>query len=393
MWFYQAMARPAANNYETTTRHPVEPWRIFFPSALALAPLNVLLWLAARGALVSAPGIGSAVWHGREMLFGYSFAVIAGYLLEAMPLRILLALWLLWLAPRGLWMLPPGTLPVTTELALTALFPAALAVYGVRRFASIRRLQNVVFPVAMAALGVAGVVTYASQLGLLAWPGQGPAVLSAYVVSLLIVTMGGRLVPTATVGALRARGWIVRIPTRPLLEAACAVGVLLLIGAEAGGLPLAAGALALTVAGLLLARLAGWHWRHVGHDPEVWPLHLGFAWLATGFVLIGLERWSLLLLPDAGALHALAVGGIGTVTLLMMIRVSRYRTGRGGVPGTAINLMQMVLALAVIVRVAGGALWPAYRDAALWIAAVLWALAYASSAVILMPLALQSGRR
>lgn len=371
----------------------IEPWRLFFPSALALAPLNVLLWLAARAGLLSAPGIGSAVWHGREMLFGYSFAVIAGYLLEAMPLRMLLALWLLWLAPRGLWLLPPGTLPVTAELVLAALFPMALAVYGVRRFASIRRLQNLVFPVAMAALGVAGVVTYASQLGLVAWPGQSPAVLSAYVVSLLIMTMGGRLVPTATVGALRAKGWVVRIPTRPLLEAGSAVGVLLLIGAEARGWPVIAGALSLAVGGVLLARLAGWHSRHVGHDPEVWPLHLGFAWLASGFVLIALDRWSLLVLPDAGALHALAAGGIGTVTLLMMIRVSRYRAHRVGAPGATLNRIQAVLALAVIVRVAGGWAAPAYRDAALWTAAILWVLAYAGTTVILLPLAFKSGRR
>jgi uncharacterized protein involved in response to NO len=309
-----------------------------------------------------------------------------------MSLRALLALWLLWLAPRGLWMLPPGTLPVAAELVLAALFPLALAVYGVRRFASIRRLQNVVFPMTMAALGVAGVATYAGQLGLLALRGRSPAILSAYVVSLVIMMMGGRLVPTATVGALRAVGRIVRIPTRPALEATTALAVLLLIGAEARDATWLAGGLALAVAAVLYARIAGWHSPHVGHDPEVWPLHLGFCWLAAGFVLIGVERWSLLWLPDAGALHALAAGGIGTVTLLMMIRVSRYRTGRAGAPGATINRIQIVLALAVIVRVAGGWAWPAHRDAALWIAAGLWTFAYARTAVILLPLALKPRR-
>jgi uncharacterized protein involved in response to NO len=369
----------------------VEPWRIFFPSALLLAPLNVLLWLAARGGLISVPGIGAAVWHGREMLFGYSFAVVAGYLLPALSWPVLAALWLLWLVTRLLWVVPPATLPVAIELALTGAFPLALAVYGVSRFISIRRARNIVFPIAMAALGAAAVVTYASQLGLLSLPGRDPTVLSVYVVGLLIMMMGGRLVPTATVGALRAAGRIVRIAPQAVLEAACAVGMLTLIVADGAGLPRLAGVAALAVAAVLLARMAAWYPLRVGHDVEVWPLHLGFLWLAVGCALVGFERWSLLMLADSGALHALAAGGIGTVTLLMMIRVSRYRARRRGASAANINRIQAMLALAVIVRVAGGAFLPGYRGVTLWTAAALWAAAFIATMAIVIRLALRPG--
>lgn len=370
----------------------IEPWRWFFPAALLLAPFNVLVWLAARAGLIAAPGIGSAVWHGREMLFGYSFAVIAGYLLPNLPAVALLGLGLLWGAPRTLWLFAPGDLPPALELALTAAFPVALAIYGVRRFASIRRLRNAVFPLVMAALGVAAVATYASQFGVLSVPGRSPAVISAYVVSLLIMMMGGRLVPTATVGLLRRAGRQVRIPPQVALEAATALGMLMLILAEAAGWPKLAGAAALGVAAVLLVRMAAWLFLHVVHDAEVWPLHLGFLWLALGCALIGVERWSWLELPPAGALHALAAGGIGTVTLLMMARVARYRAGQSGAPPSAFNLLQIALAFAVLLRVGGGWGLSPHREVVLWISAALWTVAYGGTALILLPLALQPGK-
>jgi uncharacterized protein involved in response to NO len=362
-----------------------EPWRLFFPSALLLAPVNILIWLAARGGLITAPGAGYAGWHGREMLFGYAFAVIAGYLLRAMPLVAVLSLWLLWLAGRLLWLVPPGSLPPALELAVAGVFPAVVALVGARRFAAAKRLRNLAFPVIMVVLGTVAVTNYAMQLGLLPYPAQSPTVLAVYAVSMLITIMGGRLVPTATVGAIRARGSMVRIPVRSWTEYSNVALMLVLVGSEASGHGRLAGVVALLMAMSIAMKIRYWHSLHVMRDPQVWPLHAGFIWIVLGFAAIGLERFGLILVPDMGALHALAAGGIGTITLVMMVRVTRYRGGARQVSDLRLHGLQLVMVLGVVLRVAGGWLLDEQRALMLWLSALAWFLAFAGSAVVLAP--------
>lgn len=365
------------------------PWRLFFPSALLLAPLNVLLWLAVRDGSIDWHA-ASAAWHGREMVFGYSYAVIAGYLLPALPWRQLLALWLLWLLGRLSSVASSAGLLPWLQLLAGIAFPLALAVLGVRRFGGVRRLRNLVFPIIMMALGLAGVVTYAIEIGWLPVVGQDPAILSAYVVAVLVMVMGGRAVPTATIGTLRNQGYVVRIVPRPRFELAGVIGMLALVLCETAGLRIGAGIVALAVAGVLAWQMLRWHSGRVFRDPETWPMHLAFFWIVLGLVLIGLQHLGVLLLPDAGALHALAAGGIGTMTLVMFLRVGRQRAGNLPVARVLLHVLQVAMAIAVTVRMGGGWLVPGHRDAMLWVAGAAWLVAYGLGSVVIVPAALRS---
>jgi uncharacterized protein involved in response to NO len=62
-------------------------------------------------------------------------------------------------------------------------------------------------------------------------------------------------------------------------------------------------------------------------DPMLWVLHAGHACIVLGLVLRGLSAF-LPSLPPALAVHATTVGGVGLLTLGMMVRVSRGHTGR-----------------------------------------------------------------
>lgn len=369
----------------------LEPWRLFFPSALLLAPLNVLFWLAARQGLVPSSGISAATWHGREMLVGYGFAVIAGYLLPAMPITNALLLWLTWLAGRALWLAPQGLVPAWLDVIVGGAFPVVLAAFGIRRFAPVKRWRNLSFPLVIAVLGVAGVASYmvkpATSLPLL----RDPTVLMVYVISLLIMIVGGRLVPAATIGVLRDTGREVRIAPRPLLELATVAGMLGLVALDGLGSPRGAGLLALAVAAILLAQISRWHSWLVLRDAEVWPLHVGYLWLAAGCALIGLERLELIQPPATGALHALAAGGIGSITLVMIIRVTHYRAGALRTPARWLHATQAAMAVAVTLRVAGGWALPAHDQLMLWLAAAAWAIAYAGTAAMLLPKVLHPG--
>lgn len=372
----------------------IEAWRLFFPSALLFAPANVLFWLAARDGLITPSGVTSAAWHGGEMLFGYGFAVMAGYLLRPLPVAGLVALWCLWLAGRLLVLVPVAVLPVLVEFVIAAAFPLLIAALGVRRFGSIKRARNLPFPLIMMTLGLAAAAALAVQLGLAPYPLRSPPVLAASVVALLIMIMGGRLVPTATIGALRARGRIVRIVVRPVVELSLFLLVLAWVLSDAFLGPRPAGVLALAAGATLIFAMSGWHLARTLHDPLVWPLHLGFVWLAAGCVLLGLERLGLVAIPDAGALHALTAGGIGTVTLTMIVRVTRYRVGVLGSSISLLHALQLIMALAVVIRVGGGWVVPSLSGLMLWLAALAWTVAYLLGARLVIPAAWrQRGQR
>src|SRR5579859_6477216 len=85
-------------------------FRPFFLLAALWAALAIPLWLVVFGGVTGVPtALAPTVWHAHEMIFGYGGAVVAGFLLTAipnwtgrMPLQggSLGALALLWLAGR-----------------------------------------------------------------------------------------------------------------------------------------------------------------------------------------------------------------------------------------------------------------------------------------------------
>jgi len=86
-------------------------FRPFFLGAGLFAIMAMALWIGAltEGWEVGGATYGALYWHAHEMLFGYSTAALAGFMLTAIPNwtgrlpvsgRPLLALVLLWLARR-----------------------------------------------------------------------------------------------------------------------------------------------------------------------------------------------------------------------------------------------------------------------------------------------------
>jgi uncharacterized protein involved in response to NO len=65
-------------------------YRLLFPLAAVFALAAVPLWLGIRR---SHPALLGAEWHGHEMLFGFAFAVIAGFL-STRPSRAAIWVWI-----------------------------------------------------------------------------------------------------------------------------------------------------------------------------------------------------------------------------------------------------------------------------------------------------------
>jgi len=103
-------------------------------------------------------------------------------------------------------------------------------------------------------------------------------------------------------------------------------------------------------AGLALAmRLARWRGPATLCEPLLWVLHLGYGWLALGFLLMAREAL-IPLLPETTALHALTVGAIGMITLAVMTRASLGHTGRALTAGPGTIAIYALITLAVLRR-------------------------------------------
>ncbi len=135
------------------------------------------------------------------------------------------------------------------------------------------------------------------------------------------------------------------------------------------------GAVMLLAALANLVRMARWGGLHSWREPLLWGLHASYACIPLGLVLwvlalMGMVRVDL-------AVHALTIGGMGTMMLAMMARVSLGHTARPirTLPGIGGALSMMLIA--ALVRSPVLALFPQVTHWIYTLSIILWCVAYA----------------
>jgi uncharacterized protein involved in response to NO len=339
-------------------------FRPLYLLAGAFAALAVPLWaLQYAGHL---PG-ANILWHAHEMVFGYAFAVIAGFLLTAVrvwtgrptPTGALLGgIVLLWVAAR---VAAPLSLPAAGILDM--LFAIAVAAgIGQPLLASGNR-RNYFFIALVLALGAAG-------FALQAWP-QLALAMGLDVVLFVIAVVAGRVVPAVNNSALPGAG----ARRHPWLETASLGAILALIAADAFGRTELAAGIALAAAALHAARLSLWAPLRTLRRPILWILHLSYAWIVVHLALRGLAGFGMV--PVAAATHALTVGAIGGMTLGMMTRTARGHTARPLTVGRVELAAYVLVQLAAVARVLVPLALPAVHLGATLLSAAFWFAAFA----------------
>ncbi len=338
--------------------------RVLFPLACLQAALAVPLWSARW--LGWLPG-GDPVGHAHQMLTGFALAVVAGFLLTRLSRAGLVAVSALWGLAR---VADAAGLPMAA--AADAGFVALLAVIGGLPFLrSARSGHNLVFFPILAGFLAAEGLTLAGRMGWLADGGTRGVGLTLDLVTLLVLVMGGRILPAAMAGAVRAQGGRLDDRNQPGLERIGILGMAVAAAAHLASLPDLA-ALGWAAAGLSgLARLSRWRLSAALADPSLWPLHLGFAWLGGGLLASAAATWSGLW-PTADCLHAVTVGGIGTMTAAMMVRTTRLRDRAAGRFPRAATIAVTALTAAAVARL----LSPLAPIAFIPVSAALWSGAF-----------------
>jgi uncharacterized protein involved in response to NO len=352
-------------------------FRPFYLLASSFAALSILSWVARYAGILPAGRLSTPAWHGHEMLYGYTMAVVAGFLFTAVrnwtgrptPTgATLMALAALWLAGRVL-VLTPFALAAAV---VNAAFPIAVAVgIGIPIVRS-RSRRNYFFVALMLLLGAAVLSFHLSHLGVLSWPARASLQVGLDVVLFVLAVMGGRVIPMFTSNAIPG----VHAARHPVVEKLALGSVLALLAADVLQLPSTVGAaLALGAAVAHAARLRLWQpWRTL-RTPLVWVLHLAYFWIVVHLLLRGLA--ALGLVGDLLAVHALTVGAIGGMTVGMMTRTARGHTGRPLVADGFEVACYVLVALAAAIRVFGGMLLPGAYVATVVISGICWSAAFA----------------
>jgi uncharacterized protein involved in response to NO len=366
-------------------------FRPFFLGAALWSAAAMALWIPQfTGDLLLRTAYGPLDWHIHEMLYGYVAAVVAGFLLTAIPnwtgrLPItgppLMALAALWAAGR-LAMLFSAVIGIAPAAAIDVAFLAALAAAAAREIVSGRNWRNLRVLVLVGILIAANVVFHC-EVYVAGHAEYGPRIAIAAVI-MLISLIGGRIVPSFT------RNWLARQEPGRLPQpfsrfdiAAIAASFLAL--ALWTVFPHSAGVgLALLAAGAIQAvRLARWAGERTAADRLVLVLHVGYAFVPIGFVLLGLSILALFGISASAGLHAWTAGAVGLMTLAVMTRASLGHTGQPLTAGTGTQVIYLLVLCAAGLRIIAGLVG---SMPLMWLAAGAWVAAFAGFVVAYGPL-------
>ncbi len=326
-------------------------FRPFFFGAASWAIIALALWLCAlAGAIVLPSALDPLVWHRHEMLFGFVGAAVSGFLLTAIPnwtgrLPIagasLAALFGLWIAAR-LAVLCSSEIGQGAAAVLDVGFFLLLAAVGAREVFAAKN-RNVPIVAMVLLFGLANALDHLAAARIIPDEGLGWRLGVALIV-VMISVIGGRIIPSFTRNWLAKRGVREGLPGQPgrfdlatiAITAAALVGWVALPSQPAVGLLLVG-------AGLFQAlRIARWSGLRAIADPLVFILHVGYAWVPVGLLLLGAAILGGAV-PRSAAIHAITAGAMATMILAVMTRASLGHTGR------ALHANGLTVALYVLV--------------------------------------------
>ncbi len=321
-----------------------------FGSIYAIVAIALWVWMFQTGQ-PNALAVPALWWHVHEMLFGFSMAIVVGFVLTAVQNwtgingtkhYTLLVLFGLWLAPRILlW--TPVPLWLTSSIEAVFLLFVAYEV-GIRVYRA-KGWRNLFFvPLFFLAI-FANFASYATIKGMPPFTSSAVWQAMLWWFTLLLSVMGGRVIPFFTARRFKFEkaqplpwlDWFANLPLVMLFV----LSFFPVTFAELGN-PL------MLFAGVAqLVRFVRWKPWLTLSEPLVWSLHAAYLCLPLSLILRG--AWG-----DAFAshnlIHLFAIGALGGLILAMIARVTMGHTGRMIYKGPNMSLAFAAITAAALVR-------------------------------------------
>ncbi|ANB96128.1 NnrS family protein [Vibrio parahaemolyticus] len=327
-------------------------FRLFFlfGSIYAIVAIALWVWMFQTGQ-PNALAVPALWWHVHEMLFGFSMAIVVGFVLTAVQNwtgingtkhYTLLVIFGLWLAPRILlW--TPVPLWLTSSIEAVFLLFVAYEV-GIRVYRA-KGWRNLFFvPLFLLAI-FANFASYGAIKGMPPFTSSAVWQAMLWWFTLLLSVMGGRVIPFFTARRFNFEkaqplpwlDWFANLPLVMLFV----LSFFPVTFAELGN-PL------MLFAGVAqLVRFVRWKPWLTLSEPLVWSLHAAYLCLPLSLILRG--AWG-----DAFAshnlIHLFAIGALGGLILAMIARVTMGHTGRMIYKGPNMSLAFAAITAAALVR-------------------------------------------
>jgi uncharacterized protein involved in response to NO len=359
-------------------------FRPFFLGAALWACIAMVLWIGLLSGFWNfATSYGVIAWHAHEFLFGYIAAVMTGFLLTAIPnwtgrLPLqgmpLLVLFLLWLAGR-VAMLTTDWIGTGAAAIIDCVYLIIVTAVISREIIVGSNWRNLRVVVLVALTAIANVVFQAEVL-VYGGPNYGLRLAVAAIVALIMV-VGGRVTPSFTSNWLTRQGSQSRpAPLGRFDIGSIAFGAIALIAWVAAPDWYGAAALLIVMAIAQAARLSRWTGARTWREPMLFVLHLGYAFVPLGALLLSTSIFWPRIVPTSGALHAWTTGAMGLMTLAIMTRATLGHTGRDMSSGPTTVAIYGAMLVAALARIAAPLL-PAFYYQMLLTAGAGWFLAFA----------------
>ena len=360
-------------------------FRPFYLLASVFAALSIPLWALQFSGRLGHAYLQGPLWHAHEMLFGFTLAVIVGFLFTAgrnwsnLPTPTgarLAALAGLWLAARVLVLTPYAVAAAIANVA----FPLAAAVCLAIPFFKAKNQRNYFFVGLLALFGVAAGAFHLAQMGWAPALGHVGIQVALDVVLFILVVMGGRVIPMFTNNGVPGAAAVRHAPLEKL-ALALVIALAVVDGLQLGGAPLWA-----VAACAALAHTARWWlwqpWK-TRSTPLVWVLHLAYLWIPVHLALRAMAELGAV--APTFAAHALTVGAIGGLIIGMVTRTAKGHTGRPLRADAADTTCYVLVLASAVVRVAGPLLAPQHTLDAVVVSSLLWSAGFGLYAVRYFP--------
>lgn len=358
-------------------------FRPFFLVASLFSIIVTAIWMAVftMGATLPTFFVTPIAWHGHEMVFGYTTAIITGFLLTAVgnwtgvktihgiPLALLTLTWLL----ARIALLSDSPMVFMFAALMDILFLIGVILAIIHPIIKVKQWRQMAVVSKVVLILAANILFY---LGAFHIVDQGVAwglYSGVYLIMALIFTLARRVMPFFIE---RGVGYQVQLKNSLYIDISSLVflATLWIVDVFFQQAMLTA-LISLVLAVLHSIRIAGWYTNGIWKKPLLWVLFLGYGMFIFGFILKALNFFSFY--PATLPLHAFTYGGIGMITLGMVARVSLGHTGRNiNEPPSILKWVFLSLAVGAFIRVVLPIVMPSSYALFVGLSQIAWIIAF-----------------
>jgi uncharacterized protein involved in response to NO len=352
-------------------------FRVLFFAAGLGSSLLMLAWLLFFSGQINVE-FNTHYWHAHEMIFGYTMAVIVGFLLTATQnwtkLKTtngypLLSLGVVWLIARVLLVM--GNDYVFYQLIADLYFLVFSLLFITTPIIKAKNWQNLPIVFKLLTFTIADILFYFGILGYIENGQYLGIYIAFYTVVALILMMIRRLIPFFIENAVSKD---TKLKNSKLLDFSSMV-LFIVFAIDAIFFKTSITPISTLLLFIIHSiRMFYWYDSEIWNKPLLWGLYVAYGMINLAFLLTLINHF--ITLPINVAIHSFAMA-IGLITLSMMSRISLGHTGRNVfVPPKALGAIFSMLVVAFIFRIIAVIFWNEYYQQFIIISQVLWIIAF-----------------